>query len=262
MNEENDACLIEAASKGDLEKLQKLMSGEQPTETTVQRLLAAAAWKSQTPIIKFLLSKYPPCSIEEEAVRAGIYSGSIPLFSALLSTDPSIINMQFDMRGTPLIVACMSQKPPEFLKFLLESGADPNQDPDAAMFPPLAFVAAFYQDCEAVDLLLKHGARLEHSGALAAAAGRNNEAMLRYLLERGADHDDDRIGRFEPPKADLALHIAAKKGYLGVVKILLAHGVDPSVKDGVGNTAVQIIEETESTGKDLFEVRELFGRYK
>ncbi|KAK7416702.1 hypothetical protein QQX98_005028 [Neonectria punicea] len=262
MNEENDARLIEAASKGDLEQLQQLMAGEQHAETTVQRLLAAAAWKSQTPIIEFLLSKYPPGSIEEEAVRAGVYSGSIPLFSALLSADPSIINMQFDRRGTPIIVACMSQTPTEFLKFLLEAGADPNQDPDAAMVPPLAFVAAFYQDCEAVDLLLKHGARLEHSGALAGAAGRNNETMVRYLLEKGADHDDDRIDRIEPSKADLALHIAANKGYVGVVKILLEHGVDPSVKDGVGNTAPQIVEETEGTGKDLSEVRKLFGRYK
>ncbi|KPM41437.1 hypothetical protein AK830_g5128 [Neonectria ditissima] len=262
MEPETEPRLIEAASDGDLEQLQHLMLREQSDERLVQKLLAVAAWKSQTPIIEFLLSEYSPSSIDEEPVRAAIYSGSIPLFSALLSHDPSIINMQFDKRGTPIIVACMSQKPLEFLRFLLEAGADPNQDPDATMTYPLGFVAVFYQDCEVVDLLLEYGARLDQSGALRLAAWKNNKAMVRHLLKRGADHDNNRSDLRKPSKADLALHAAAKGGHIEIMKILLDHGVSPDVKDGAGNTATQIIDETERAGKDLSEAKELLSRYQ
>lgn len=99
-------------------------------------------------------------SLNEETIRAAVYSGSIDLFATLLSKDPTIINYQFDRRGTPLALACQSQQPVNFLEFLLKQGADPNQDPDVAPFP-LASVAAFYSDTSAAALLLEHGAKLE-----------------------------------------------------------------------------------------------------
>lgn len=63
----------------------------------------------------------------------------------------------------------MAQKPIDFLRFLLETGADPNQDPDTATYP-LSIVAAFYTDTSSLDLLLDHGAKIQGSGALGAAA--------------------------------------------------------------------------------------------
>lgn len=257
-----DSDLVEAASNGDVVHLEKLLATEQLTESSLQALLTTAAWKCQGSVIDFLLSKYKPNSIQEETVRAGIYSGSIPLFSSLLSADASIINMQFDRRGTPIILATMSQKPLEFLKFLLEAGADPNQDPEV-MTRPLALVAAFYQDCEVVDLLLKHGSRLDHTGALGVAASRNNEVMVRYLLKMGIDHDDDRDqDHISPSKADLAIHAAATKGHVAILRILLEHGVDPDAKDGLGNTAAQLVDEAEKKGTDLSEVRALLHEFR
>ncbi|KAH7002454.1 ankyrin repeat-containing domain protein [Ilyonectria destructans] len=259
MNPETHNRLIEAASEGDLEQVQQcIATGESLTEETIQRVLAAAAWKNRVSVVEFMLCNHPPHSIQEEAVRAAIYADSTSLFSMLLSRDPSIINMQFDGRGTPLVVACMAQKPLDFLKFLLEAGADPNQDPGRMMITPLAMVAAFYKtNTKVVDLLLKHGAKLEQSGALAAAATRNNEIMIRHLLARGSDHANDSY----PLKTDFALHLAAKGGYVGVVKILLEHGVDANAKDGNGKTAAQVAKEAENEGEDRRAVQDLLNSF-
>ncbi|KAI1659514.1 ankyrin repeat-containing domain protein [Daldinia decipiens] len=196
-------------------------------------------------------------SLNEETIRAAVYSGSIDLFAALLSKDPSIINYQFDRRGTPLALACQSQQPVNFLEFLLKQGADPNQDPDVAPFP-LASVAAFYSDTSAAALLLEHGANIENTGALAAAAGRGNESMVRYLLEHGAQQDKDVIEGGIP---ELALHIAARKGHVGIVKMLLEHGADIGKRDAEGRTALEVVRNAEEKdGSDLSEVRSLLTK--
>jgi hypothetical protein len=123
-----DSPMIQAASQGNVDKLSSLLShSEMPQAKDIQPLLAAAAWKAQLPVVEYLLTNYHQYRINEETVRAAIYSGSIPLFSRLLAHDRTIANMQFDQRGTPLVVACMSHRPIEFLEVLLEAGADPNQ---------------------------------------------------------------------------------------------------------------------------------------
>jgi ankyrin repeat protein len=197
-------------------------------------------------------------ALDEETVRAAIYTRSIPYFKSLLAKDPSIINMQFDRRGTPLIVACMSKQSIEYLRMMLEAGADPNQEPDAAAYP-LAFVAAFYDDPGAIDLLLDYGAKLEKSAALGWATLRGNEVMLRHLLLRGADPrtDTNEIGRRET-----ALHHAASKGYVSIAKILLDHGAQTSEVDIKGKTALAHAEEKQQNGEDRTEMIRLLKEYE
>ncbi|KAI1376639.1 ankyrin repeat-containing domain protein [Hypoxylon crocopeplum] len=253
MDRDKTTALLEAATTGRLDVLEKLLAAEKcPAEETIQSLLTTATWNCHVPVVSFLLSEYPYISLNEETIRAAVYSGSVDLFATLISKDPTIINRQFDRRGTPLAVACQSQQPANFLEFLLKEGADPNQDPDVAPFP-LASVAAFYGDTNAAALLLEYGARLEHTGALAAAAGRGNEVMVRYLLEHGAEQDTDVVENREP---ELALHVAARKGRLGVVRILLEYGTDLGKRDAQGRTALEIVRELEKKGgSDLSEVK-------
>ncbi|EDN99299.1 predicted protein [Sclerotinia sclerotiorum 1980 UF-70] len=112
--------MVEAASAGNLDMLEQLLADEEnPAEETIQTLLNAAAWKSQTSIVSFLLSNYPSVPLPEETIRAAVYSPSIELISALLSKAAAIINHQFDRRGTPIALACMNKQPVEFLEFLL-----------------------------------------------------------------------------------------------------------------------------------------------
>lgn len=188
MDADNSKILIEAASTGKIDVLEQLLE-DTNQEETIQALLNAAAWKSHTSTVAFLLSRYPSVPLPEETIRAAVYSSSIDLFSILLSKDPTVINRQFDRRGTPIALACMSKQPVEFLEFLLKAGADPNQDPDTAPLP-LVSVAAFYHDSRAAELLLKHGAKLEDSGALETAARRGNSVMVRFFTDYGVKSDE------------------------------------------------------------------------
>ncbi|KAF4957609.1 hypothetical protein FSARC_11248 [Fusarium sarcochroum] len=183
-----------------------------------------------------------------------MYTGSIPIVEALLTRDPQVINMQFDRVGTPLIVACHSRQSFEFLKFLLEAGADPNQDPECAAFP-LVIVAAFYNDPAVIDLLVQHGARLEESGALATAAGFGNEPMLRHLLDRGARLDPIHASPLHA--AIRAGHRGVKAGHVAVVRILLQHGVDPNAANSSGTTPIEFANQLRAQGKDMLNMMDV-----
>lgn len=242
------------ASTGDVDQMRNLLAPEKESlsQETIQELLTSAAKSTQIQAVSFLLSQHPSITLNEEIVRAAVNTGSIPLMQTLLAKDPSVINMQFDMRGTPLIVACMGRQNIEFLRFLLEAGADPNQDPDAASYP-LALVAGLYKDTAGIDLLLRHGARIEHSGALSAAARLGNELMMRNLLDKGARPETD-----APPTGTGAspLHVAVKAGHVGVARTLMQHGADPNATDGSGTSAIEVARQMKQQGKVIPEMVE------
>ncbi|MCJ1242380.1 hypothetical protein MMC14_010388 [Varicellaria rhodocarpa] len=212
--------ILQACADGNLQSLKSLLTNpvepqsglsfprtenEQPA---VSQMLTEAASHSQSAIIEYILATYTSVPFDEEIVRATIYSGSIPLFSTLLEKDPSIINKPFDMRGTPLAVAVMSQTSPlPFLRFLLTSGADPNQDPDTLPMP-LALAARLYESTDVVALLLKHGAHVPRSGALAAAASGERRQTIDYLLAHGASPQDDDPRNASGPRLAPAFEIA------------------------------------------------------
>ncbi|KAF4946972.1 hypothetical protein FGADI_10788 [Fusarium gaditjirri] len=246
--------LIALASTGDVNQIRILLSTakDAPSQETIQELLTTTAKNSQFDVFRFLLAKYGSVPLNEEIVRAVVNAGSIPLMQALLAKERSVINMQFDMRGTPLIVACMGRQHIDFLRFLLEAGADPNQEPDAAAYP-LALVAGLYKDTAAIDLLLQYGATVENSGALAAAARRGNEPMMRHLLEKGARPKSDAtsVGTGASP-----LHVAVKAGHVGIARILMQHGADPNAADGSGTSAVELAKQIQKEGKAKAEMVE------
>ncbi|KAH0360400.1 hypothetical protein KCU65_g9419, partial [Aureobasidium melanogenum] len=257
MTSKPEDTLLGLALAGDVAQMKTLLvaSEEAPSESTIQNLLVAAVKSSHIGVVELLLNQYLSVFLNEEIVRGAVNTGSIPVFRILLARDPSIINMPFDKRGSPLIVACMGRQKTEYLKFLLEAGADPNQDPDAATYP-LALVAALYSDTDAIDLLLQHGARLEHSGCLAAAATLGNEPMIRRLLDRGArlENDGYSLGARTSP-----LHVAVERGRLGVVRILLKHGADPTASNASGATAIDVARQMKLKGKDMSQMLKILA---
>lgn len=251
--------LVTLASAEDLDQLKALLSSshESPSEETVQYLLETAAKTSNLDVLNFLLNRYPTVHLNEEIIRGSIYTRSIPVFKALLARDPAIINMRFDMRGTPLVVACQSQQNVEYLRLLLEAGADPNMDPDTSTYP-LALVASFYADPTAMDVLLRHGALPQGTGALATAAMRGKEAMVLNLLEHGARPEAEASSQTGGYCGMLSpLHVAVSRGHENVVRILLQHGADPNATDEKGLTAMEVAKQMETDGKDVSKVMEV-----
>ncbi|RBR25729.1 uncharacterized protein FIESC28_01482 [Fusarium coffeatum] len=133
--------------------------------------------------------------------------------------------------------------------------ARPN--PDAATYP-LAITAALYKDPAVIDILLQHGARLERSGALGAAARLGNKLMMGRLLERGARPETDSI---RPSEHGSPLHTAVEAGHVGVTRMLLEHGADPKALDGKGMTPVNIARKMQEKGKDMSQIMKLL-RYE
>ena len=230
--------LLHLCSNGDLPSLQEALSTTPSDPNMMQTLMTEALKNDHADIIQYLLSISPNIPVNEDVIRWSIYAGSVPMLSDLLAKDPSILNMDFDMRGTPLAVAVMSKQPLLFLTFLLSSGADPNK-PSNPLPMPLALAAKQYDTTAAVDLLLSYGANLECSGALHAATCGGNVEMVRHLLQQGARPVTDVP---KTPLPALALHVAVKAGNIEITKMLMDYGADAMATDADGKTAIDLAE--------------------
>jgi uncharacterized protein len=120
--------------------------------------------------------------------------------------------------------------------------------------------AAFFGQAEAAKLLIAHAADVEAPGhgwmtgtALNSAASGRHAAVVRVLLEAGADPDARQAEGWT------ALHSAARNGDLPTVDLLLAAGADPTAtnEDGAsvrdlaaegGDAAVMAAIEAASAG--------------
>ena len=67
---------------------------------------------------------------------------------------------------------------------------------------------------------------------LILAASKGNEAVLKYLIERGADLD------FQDKNGYFALHFAAQNSEIGIMEILLNKGANPNLRDSYGNPPI------------------------
>ncbi|KAH7024729.1 ankyrin repeat-containing domain protein [Microdochium trichocladiopsis] len=248
-----------AAASGDVEQLQALCQSHRQEISTrdAQELLATATEAFQASTIDYLLTEFPEMEIKIDAVaEVAAGEGSIPIFSKLVARDPTIASRRLDRTGTPLSVACTGRQPVAFLRYLLELGADPNQNPDLTGYP-IALVAGLYPDDEAaaaIDLLLEHGARLEHSGALGHTAVLGREASLRFLLEKGAKPDTDAIKIGSKIGGSHPLHDVLWGGHIGAAKLLLDHSSSINVHDQNGKSIMEKAAHLEAKGKDRSEI--------
>ncbi len=119
-------------------------------------------------------------------------AGVTPLMSAALYGDARAVaellekgadpNTKNDAGATALLWAVDDA---EITRQLLEHNADPNVK-SADGLTPLMMAAAHLGSVEVVKLLLDHGAKPE-GNVLARAGGIGDEAVMRLLIERGAD---------------------------------------------------------------------------
>ena len=138
------------------------------------------------------------------------------------------------------------------LIWFLNHGADPNIGApyiwvrsDSDSFPDSGDalnLAAGSSSIAAFDLLLAHGARLENSLPLHAAATRSDAdaqlPMMRHLLSRGVDvNASDAVKG--PRRGGTPLHHAAYAGRIKAVQFLVENGADLDAKSPLGMTPLQ-----------------------
>jgi ankyrin repeat protein len=139
--------------------------------------------------------------------------------------------------GTTALYTAAAQGHTHIALLLLERGADPNlRSGDQADSTPLC-AAACHGYLDIVRALLAHGGdpnlrEDEWWTALRWAAAHGHVEVAGELLAGGADPD---LGA---PLAE-----AARRGSLGVARLLLEHGADPAGLDPQGRTALEIADE-------------------
>jgi ankyrin repeat protein len=106
-------------------------------------------------------------------------------------------------------------------------------------------LACFLGQAEAAGLLLDHGAdvgavstdtTMRNTPLHAAIAGKRDHALIGRLLERGADVNAAGGGGVTP------LHLAAARGDVPLIDLLLAHGARPTETDD-GQTPLDLATE-------------------
>lgn len=160
------------------------------------------------------------------------------------------VNFSLDHRGDALVCSLLFAATPDLPRWLLEHGADPNENPRSDLLCSTALEAACTRPslpADIVRLLLQHQARGDLTMLVAAWNG--NVEALRVLLDEGGDEFDiDAIPEAENPDWALkegwgtALHAAAAKGEMGCVAFLLSRSARTGIRNGAGLTPEQIAE--------------------
>jgi serine/threonine-protein phosphatase 6 regulatory ankyrin repeat subunit B len=202
-------------------------------------------------------------------IHKAVKDGDVARVTALLVSNPSLVNAKAESDATPLRYAIHFGKG-EVVKLLLEKGADVNAKNSIGQ--TALFEAAAYGQLEVVKLLLDKRASVNfvvHDSAegddpgctpLLLAAENGQLEVVKLLLEKGADvnakssyntihqsatpligatkvtADYKRLGLASPPGSRVVTK--RRHGYLEVVKTLLDNGAKVDVTDNFGHTAL------------------------
>jgi|GEM_PF-1432935 len=118
-------------------------------------------------------------------------------------------------------------------------------------YSALLFVAAVQEDIGAMKALLEKGADINATDTrngytpLMYATRENKPQSVRYLLVRGAHYNARAMN------GKTALHIAAIKGYLDIMRALLSVGADPLIADSTERRAFDYIDDVDNSMADL-----------
>jgi ankyrin repeat protein len=170
-------------------------------------MLQKAVGSGSAELVKYLLSFTKAQSIPYEklvyrdSICAAIGSNDgLAVFKELLAVKPDIIDVNMGHIGTPLTQSIgggrnaprYSDEREILIKFLLENGADPKR----MTGQPLTYLTNAVRQASlgSIELLIKHGARVEQSGAIHTAAEEGRLNAITFLLEHGADVNEQLTG--------------------------------------------------------------------
>ncbi|KAL8691242.1 MAG: hypothetical protein Q9218_003482 [Villophora microphyllina] len=167
-------------------------------------------------------------------------SGEFPEVCKVLITAGFMdINEDFEHAGDLLINTVWELKV-DFVRWLLEHGADPNSGHLMADSTSALCAAAERAHLPLATMLLEYGAHVSGTAALPGAAGRGHLEMVRFLLERGAAIDEVGVHDFgdrrKKAQEGTALHKAAERGDIEMARVLLDRGAGIEVRDPFDRT--------------------------
>ena len=145
-----------------------------------------------------------------EAIDAAFRAGDLRALQAAVDDPGAIPNGPMPLAIGSCLVYAVFHSPRPFIRELLVLGADPDSH-DGDGFPPIFAALCALQP---------------RPGAPGRADALD---VLTMLLEHGADADVRGINDWTP------LHMAVSVGSAAAVRVLLAHGADPSLRTRIDN---------------------------
>lgn len=141
----------------------------------------------------------------------------------------------------------------EMTSWFLEHGANPNTQCEVDC-TPLSY-AVRNAPLSIIELLLEHGGDVQKGQLLQYAVLREEELedVISLLVKRGTPlnatmyQDGPTLMRFFPMSLGTALHISTERGRENAIRILIRLGVDTSVKDANGDTALEWAQKWNKT---------------
>lgn len=161
---------------------------------------------------------------------------------------PELINFA-DKSGKNAVMIAARKKDPAILKKLVTSGAN-LKIMDNSEKTPLHYAAAG-NSSENVKFLLENGADAnwqdnfgrDAANTLLNSANEENTELFQLLIEKSSD-----LERRDKDKKTLLI-LAAEKGFVNCMKILVSRGVSPLAKDFKGKTAIDYAAESLEAGR-------------
>ena len=185
-------------------------------------------------------------SYTDKEIISFIESGDFQTIKKLIESKSLDVNYNLEIdeysKSTPLIQA-IKYKQTDIINYLLENNADVNLKEELTGFTPLM---ASLHDITITELLIEKGADIEAKdddgiNALVYASTYNNEEMVKFLLEKGADANT--VCEIENEHTDIAstpLMNAAYRGNTNIINMLLENGADINYTTDYGMTALMM----------------------
>nr|WP_315477558.1 ankyrin repeat domain-containing protein [uncultured Undibacterium sp.] len=150
------------------------------------------------------------------------------------------VNLTEPGRGESLLMICVRENSGKVFDFLLQH-PQINLDQRAINGDTALMLASYLEQKDLVQRLIKAGAQVNQTGwtALHYAAVVGNHQIMTLLLEHHAYIDA------ETPNKTTPLMLAARRGEMVLVKLLIEEGADISLKNMLGWNAYDFAVEAE-----------------
>ncbi|KAF9009620.1 ankyrin repeat-containing domain protein [Cyathus striatus] len=206
-----------------------LDNGADPNYNGESRPLQAAAYNNYPEIVNMLLAYGADPTLRGgyeklgTALHAAAVRGLRPIVEIFMAAGGSLNSEGGKFGG--VVQAASAGGHLELVKFLLDSGADPNLTGQGEYEHSL-ITATTSGDFSIVELLLQRGVNpnlRETKYALQTASANGNTKLVKLLLEYGADPNI--LGGWHGS----SLQAAINGGFTEVVQLLLEHGANPNI---------------------------------
>ena len=204
-------------------------------------------------------------AMEQELITA-VKAGNVEEVARLLDAHPELVAARGDNGASAILLAVYHGKP-AVAQVFVDHGAPLDifeasalgrvdrivsllkEDPTrASAYAPDGFypvgLAAFFGHLDAVKALIAAGADVRAAArnpfkvqAIHAAAASRNVAIVRAVLEAGADPNAQQQQGFRP------MHEAGTNGNLELAELLVSHGGDPTLANDAGKSSIDFAKE-------------------